>query len=118
MRNKTFMVENRLTNIIFPKIVTYDIDVVSSFSNLLCFNDVAEFKPTRYWYAELISDYIDRNNFEYNHKQSVFRRSDLVERVPAGCSAWKLDKCAGGTMPCTPSRATLQWRKTCGRILS
>ena len=55
MRNKTFMVENRLTNIIFPKIVTYDIDVVSSFSNLLCFNDVAEFKPTRYWYAELIS---------------------------------------------------------------
>jgi len=59
-----------------------DMDVVSTFADLLCLNDVAEFKLTRYWYTETISDYIDRNNFEYNHKQSfVARHAQMVHRL-------------------------------------
>ena len=59
-----------------------DIDVVSTFSDLLCLNDVADFKTTRYWYTELISAYIDNNNFEYSHKQSfVARNAQMVHRL-------------------------------------
>lgn len=59
-----------------------DIDVISTFANLLCVSDLADFKSTRYWYTELISDYIDKNNFEYNHKQSfVARNAQMVHRM-------------------------------------
>ena len=59
-----------------------DIDVISTFEDLVCVNDIAEFKPTRYWYTELISDYIDNNKFEYNYKQSfVARNAQMVHRV-------------------------------------
>jgi len=68
-----------------------DIDVVSTFSDLLCFNDIADFKPTRYWYTELISDYIDKNNFEYNHKQSfVARNAQMVHRLTCLHNACKM----------------------------
>lgn len=61
-----------------------DIDVISTFADLLCLNDIADFKSTRYWYTELISDYIEKNNFEYNHKQScVARNAQMIHRV--GC---------------------------------
>jgi hypothetical protein len=68
-----------------------DMDVVSTFADLLCLNDVAEFKPTRYWYTETISDYIDRNNFEYNHKQSfVARNAQIVHRLSCLQNACKV----------------------------
>lgn len=68
-----------------------DIDVVSTFADLLCSNDVAEFKPTRYWYTELISDYIDKNNFEHNHKQSfVARNAQMVHRLTCLQNACKV----------------------------
>lgn len=68
-----------------------DIDVVSTFADLLCLNDVSEFKPTRYWYTECISDYIDRNNFEYHHKQSfVARNAQMVHRLTCLQNACKV----------------------------
>ena len=59
-----------------------DIDVVSTFADLLCVSDVAEFKGTRYWYTELIGEYIDKHDFNYSHKQSfVARNAQMVHRI-------------------------------------
>ena len=69
----------------------HDIDVVSTFADLICFHDIAEFKITRYWYTEIISDYIDNNNFEYNHKQSfVARNAQMVHRLTCLQNACKV----------------------------
>ena len=68
-----------------------DIDVISTFSDLLCVNDVADFKSTRQWYTELTSDYIDENNFEYNYKQSVVaRNAQMTHRVSCLRNACKV----------------------------
>jgi hypothetical protein len=68
-----------------------DIDVISTFADLLCVNDVAEFKPTRYWYNELISDYIDKNDIDYKHKQSfVARNAQMVHRTTCVKNASKV----------------------------
>ncbi len=60
-----------------------NIEVLSTFSDILCLYDIAEYKPTRYWYSDILGDCID-NNFSYTHKQSfVARNAQMSHRV--GC---------------------------------
>lgn len=68
-----------------------DMEVLSSFAELLCVSDTAEFKSTRYWYSEIISDFIDNQGFEYTHKQSlVARNAQMTHRVGCLQNACKL----------------------------
>ena len=68
-----------------------DIDVISTFADLFCINDISEFKATRYWYTNIISDYIDKHDFEYTRKQSfVARHAQMVHRINCLHNACKL----------------------------
>lgn len=58
-----------------------DIETCATFIDLMCNVDVSEFKPTRIWYTDLTSEYID-NKFVYNHKQSfIARNAQMTHRT-------------------------------------
>lgn len=67
-----------------------DIEVLSTFSDLICLSDIAEYKTTRYWYADILADYIN-DNFQYTHKQSfVARHAQMVHRINCLKNACKI----------------------------
>lgn len=59
-----------------------NIDSCSTFADLMCNIDVSEFKPTRYWYTQTAVEFIDKNEFVYNHKQSfIARNAQMTHRT-------------------------------------
>ena len=59
-----------------------DMNVLANFSDLLSLIDIAEYKPTRYWFIDYVANYVDSNDFEYENKQSfVARNAQLTHRV-------------------------------------
>jgi len=68
-----------------------DIEVLTTFADLICISDIAEFKSTRYLYSETIGDFIDKQEIKYSHKQSfVARNAQMTHRVGCLQNACKL----------------------------
>lgn len=58
------------------------IDETCFFTDLFCTIDIADFKPSKYWFMDLLSEYIDNNRIIFTNKQSLIaRNAQLVHRT-------------------------------------
>lgn len=72
-----------------------NVHVLSTFADLMSLSDISEYKSTKFWYIDLIADYIDQHDFKFKHKQSsVARHAQMTHRIhclKSACSALSID---------------------------